>query len=145
MNVCIDFSQTDNLQQPHDRLINLQQIVSKLIAINYTSTERNVGPKCFVNMTFSRKGPAGLVQNRTGVNFRTRTKFTEPTLQLLNIPWYGHLQFHLHITVIYPSLCKVETATKLLKCFVHLCQSVMTRGMFSNRFTSPKSKSFFGI
>ena len=145
MNVCIDFSQTDNLQQPHDRLINLQQIVSKLIAINYTSTKRNVGPKCFVNMTFSRKGPVFLVQNRTGVNFRTRTKFTEPTLQLLNIPWYGHLQFHLHITVIYPSLCKVETATKLLKCFVHLCQSVYDKRHVLKPIHIAEVESFFGI
>ena len=72
----------------------------------------------------------GLVQNRTGVNFRTRTKFTEPILKLLNVPWYGHLQFHLHIdlTVIHSNLCKVETATRLLKCFFfHLCQSVYNK------------------
>ena len=62
----------------------------------------------------------GLVQNKTGVNFRTRTKFTEQILQLLNIPWYGHLQFHLHITVINSSLCKVETTTRLLKCFLFI-------------------------
>ena len=82
---------------------------------------------CKHRLTFPRKGHVGLVQNRTGVNFRTRTKFTEPILQLLNIPWYGHLQFHLHITVIHSSLCKVETATRLLNVFcvfLHLCQSV---------------------
>ena len=71
-------------------------------------------------LTFSRKDHVGLVQNRTRVNFRTRTRFTEPILQLLNIPWYGHL----HITVIHSSLCKVETATRLLEYFLHLCQSV---------------------
>ena len=75
-------------------------------------------------LTFSRKGHVSLVQNRTGVNFRARTKFTEPILQLLNIPSYGHLQFHLHIMVIHSSLCKAETATRLLKFFLHLCQSV---------------------
>ena len=68
-------------------------------------------------LTFSRKGHVGLVQNRTGVNFITRTKFTEPILQLLNIRWYGHLQFHLHTLVIHSNLCKAETATRLLKCF----------------------------
>ena len=64
-----------------------------------------------------------MVQNRTAVDFRTRTKFTEPILWLLNIPWYGHLQFHLYITVIHSSLCKVETATRLLNGFLHLSQS----------------------
>ena len=69
------------------------------------------------SLAFSRKGHVALVQNRTGVSFRTRTKFTESILQPLNITWYGHLQFHLHIMIIHSSLCKVETATRLLKCF----------------------------
>ena len=41
--------------------------------IIYLHYESNVGPKCL--LTFSRKGHVGLVRNRTGVNFRTRTKF----------------------------------------------------------------------
>ena len=89
-------------------------------------------------LTFPRKVHVGQVQNRTGVNFRTRTKFTEPILQLLNIPipWYGHL----HITVIHSSFCKAETATRLLKFF-----SFIFARVFSNRFSSPKSKSFLGV
>ena len=68
---------------------------------------------CKHRLAFSRKGHAGLFQNRTGVNFRTRKKFTEPILLLLNIFWYGHLQFHLHITVIHSSLCKVRGGFEL--------------------------------
>ena len=33
----IDFLQTDYVQRPHDRFINIWQIVSKLTTINYTS------------------------------------------------------------------------------------------------------------
>ena len=36
----------------------------------------------------------------------------------------SHLQLHLHITDVQSSLCKVETVTRLLKFFLHLCQSV---------------------
>ena len=99
---------------------------------------------CKHQVTFSRKGHVGLVQNRTGINFRTRTKFTESILQLLNRPWYGRLQFHLHITVIHSSLCKVETAIRLL---VHLCkkQSVHDKSLFLNRFSSLKSKALLGV
>ena len=34
----IDFLQTDYVQRPHDRFINIWQIVSKLTIINYTSS-----------------------------------------------------------------------------------------------------------
>ena len=33
MSISIDFWQIDNVQQPHDRLINIWQIVSKLTTI----------------------------------------------------------------------------------------------------------------
>ena len=34
----IDFLQTDYVQRPHDRFVNIWQIVSKLTTINYTSS-----------------------------------------------------------------------------------------------------------
>ena len=43
---------------------------------------------------------------------------------LIGMARYGHLEFHLHITVIHSSLCKAETATRLLKFFLHPCESV---------------------
>ena len=79
---------------------------------------------CKHSLTFLSQGSCKPSPKQNSCYFRTRTKFTEPILQLLHIPWHGHLRFHLHITVIHSSLCKVETATRLLKFFLHLCQSV---------------------
>ena len=76
VNVCIDFWQINIVQQPHDRLINLLQIVSKLKTINYTGShfqfrkgniikfalrkQRRAQMFCKHWLTFSRKDHVGL-------------------------------------------------------------------------------------
>ena len=114
LNVCmrIDFWQIDYVQRPHDRFINLWQIINCIQVDNYKLHQQPFSIQYFVKkynlfalrkqrraymlckywLTFPRKGHVGLVQNKTkqnktGVYFRTRRKLIiEPVLQLLNIP-----------------------------------------------------------
>ena len=73
-------------------------------------------PKCFakVNLTVSRKGHVG--QNRTNVDFQNKNKVHRTNITAIEHTLACQLQFHLYITVIHSSLCKVETVIELLKC-----------------------------